>query len=237
MIKVQEHTQPITSSLSIDIEPDWFSYASINRILLYQFTILQIATMSRNYKYRKIALQHPKWDSSFVTDSSPAPNLETLKVETSLPAILDFFYGEKSKFYQTSISDDWLNKKKTLFFLKVKIYLFYSFSDVIALFGRRLGQLIAEILILQKRVQSKNSWINLPLLIQNLDFDLTFQVQVMIHDNFGIEYSSLSETCRAYNIELSNKFLMNEYQKYIRIAYKMPGIQENFIRYTIVDLL
>ena len=155
--------------------------------------------------YRKVVYQHPKWSKYYPDHSHPPKYVFEWKGETALPKTLDFFYGETLRFSETLVEPDLM--KYNMDFLKVECHLFYSFSDIVAFFGRIMGKYIAERLIPYKKVQFKDFWLNLPLIIHDGYSHKDLQVRICVVDWFGIQYSSLRDTCLNYAISMKNKSL------------------------------
>ena len=166
---------------------------------------------------------------------NPPKDVYEWKCETALFKTLDLFYGETSRFSESVVEPDLMKYKMD--FLKVELHIFYSFSDIVAFFGRVMGKYIADRLITSKKLQFKDFWLNLPLVIHDGYTHKDLQVKICVVDWFGIEYSSLKETCRSYAISMENKDLMDEFKTCMDVPYRDNQHRDNFIKYAESDLL
>lgn len=128
-----------------------------------------------------------------------------------------------------------ITKSYEKFYLEV--HLFYSFSDIQALLGRTLAFNIAENLMCGKRIYTKDYWLSLPLRIVDKYQGIGYALQIHVVDWFGIEYTSLIETCRIYNIDMVNKSIMDKYKSCMNVPYQTRSTREDFIRYACSDLV
>ena len=120
--------------------------------------------------------------------------------------------------------------------MSLQVHAFYSFADIVAFLGRDLGQFIADKLTTSKTLRTKDFWVNLPLVITD-GIRRSRQVRIQIVDWYGIEYQSLVETCRAYNVDMPSKSSMDAYKTRMDEAYLDPVIRPQMISYALGDLV
>lgn len=82
----------------------------------------------------KFILEHPKWSEDHLDHSG---HLLSWKGETALPTILDCLYSCPGRFSEELISEEDLGQKFPRYF-HLEVHLFYSYSDLVAVMGRRL---------------------------------------------------------------------------------------------------
>ena len=246
--------QDITVRLQIDSE--WFNIRRGREVSLNKFITLQFSMMTKQ-TYRpdpKYILEHPDLRRVYPDHK---PLLQTWEGETALPKVLDLVMGGGHPYtvshwaLKTRPEDDKhrpgaahlveapdlasLTPTQDLKYMNLEIHCFYSFADIVALMGRRLGQFIADRLLKRKDLHLKDVWLKLPLVIKD-GFGVSRMVRLKIVDWFGPDYSSLVKTCLAYNVPIESKHLMESYKTRMHEAYLDPKTHEDMIRYALSDL-
>ena len=251
----------ITVRLQVDSE--WFNIRRGRDVSLNKFITLQFSMMTKQ-TYRpdtKHILEHPDLRRVYPDHK---PLLPTWAGETALPKVLDLVMGGGQPYKVSHMSlkprpeapaegewalhpkdgnsqedsADGLGRTRTphsFHFLNLEIHCFYSFADIVALMGRRLGQFIADRLLKRKDLHLKDVWLKLPLVIKD-GFGVSRMVRLKIVDWFGPDYSSLVKTCLAYNVPIESKHLMEDYKSRMHEAYLDPKTHEDMIRYALSDL-
>lgn len=122
-------------------------------------------------------------------------------------------------------------------FWDLEINCFYSYSDIVALLGRDMAVKVAEHLTPGKRLRLKTpgKFLKLPLVIKDR-FGVSRQLRVGIVDWYGLDHTSLVNTCRAYNVEIPHKDLMTDYKTMMDKAYLDPETHSKMISYALSDL-
>lgn len=120
-------------------------------------------------------------------------------------------------------------------YFDLEINCFYSFADVVGLLGRKLGTFIADNLITGTTLRTKEGWLKIPLMITD-GFGRSRPVRVKITDWFGVERTSLDNTCMTYSVDMQYKNLMNDYKTRMNEAYMNPATHNDFIKYATADL-
>ena len=225
----------ITVRLQIDSE--WFNIRRGREVSLNKFITLQFSMITKQ-TYRpdpKHILEHPDLRKVYPDHK---PLLQTWEGETALPKVLDLVMGggQPGAAHLVEAPDlASLTPTQDLKYMNLEIHCFYSFADIVALMGRRLGQFIADRLLKRKDLHLKDVWLKLPLVIKD-GFGVSRMVRLKIVDWFGPDYSSLVKTCLAYNVPIESKHLMESYKTRMHEAYLDPKTHEDMIRYALSDL-
>lgn len=120
-------------------------------------------------------------------------------------------------------------------YFNLEINCFYSFADIVGLIGRKLGTFIADNMLTGKQLRTKEHRLKIPLIITD-GFGRSRPVRVKITDWFGIENTSLDNTCMTYSVDMQYKHLMNDYKTRMNEAYMNPATHNDFIKYAKADL-
>ena len=240
--------------LSIQIDAEFYNIPVGKMELKNQFITLQVGTMKA--RPRRMIFEHPDWAqrSAEAGDAKPLKGVKNVKKiqtwsgETAIPAILNTLYP-KFNYDQRRLAEG----EKLFNFLKLEVNVFYSFADIVALLGRDQAKLLSDNLLPSKTLRTKDYWVTLPLVIYSApkskrkvqsdaakdhgELVHSFQLKVKIKDWFGVEYTSLLNTCLSYNIEMPQKSLMDSYKSNMDVAYADPELRETFISYALADLV
>ena len=234
--KVQDNR--IRLQLDSEYYQKWVSVESAQS----RFISLQVATMDRIkphvaiFEHPDWRIDHPGWTSKYKTWMY-GHNRD----KTALPLYLNDLFGEDDRFCEVGWDFDHYNRLKSrykkIYNWRIELNVFYTYADVVAMFGRDFAEYIAEHLVPCKRLKTKVLWLRLPLFIKDLRYSKLAQVFIKIVDWYGLEYTSLEKTCDRFNISMPYKHAMDLFKKNMDIAYKYDKIRESFKEYSIGDLV
>lgn len=171
-----------------------------------------------------------EWSEDYPDHSGHLPSW---KGETALPTILDCLYHCPGRFREELISEDNLGENFPRYF-HLEVHLFYSYSDVVAMMGRRLSTFSVEKLQVGKRLHFQDRWVKMPLRLLDLHTYQDWVVKFRIVDWYSIEYTNLLDTCRTYNLKMEDKRLMDQWKSCMDRAYIQN--RDHFIQYALSDL-
>lgn len=121
--------------LAIQVDSEWFSEPLDSNYPKNRFITLQLFSMKGSLNERKFILENPEWSEDNPDNSG---HLSSWKGETALPIILDCLYSCLGRFREELFSEEDLGQNFPRYF-HLEVHLFYSYSDLVAIMGRRLS--------------------------------------------------------------------------------------------------
>ena len=252
--------------MRMQIDAEWFNERDGLRVSVNRFVTLQAALMGK-LRWRKVIFEHPDLRETLPKEKfegfEPSPDVLKFKgIESVIDALLPF----GGPYTITPLPEGCLVRGNPLdtrsgasatptlgatpreclvlshqcastLFWDLEINCFYSYSDIVALLGRDMGEKVAENLIPGKtlRLKGPGLFMKLPLVIKDR-FGVSRQLRVGIVDWYGLDHTSLVNTCQAYNVEIPHKDLMTGYKTRMHQAYLDPETHLKMISYALSDL-
>lgn len=214
-----------------EFNPEWFSAPLDLTDCRNRFITLQFNPLQYEFNNCNALLKQLYWSHQNSKQIELEPQFGRWGDEGTIPSILDHLYSEEGRFSQESMTENDL-KCKQMRYLDI---VFYSFSDVVSLLGESLGNYLSERRQSDNKLLLSEIWFKLPHLIRDKNTNLDWPLNVRLVDWYDIDYSSLVEMCRASNIELPDKGIIEKYKGFLELARMSSAKRNDLIKSVIYN--